>query len=124
MSGRKNSLVKYLNIVNGDMSGDLTSSVTNIEFIDNVGLQLNFSGSPVGIFSVQVSIDYTQDSQGVVSNAGNWISIPLNPIPAATGSANNIYIDLNQLSAPWVRVFYDFTSGTGTLNSLICGKML
>lgn len=107
------------------MAGDITSAVTNIQHMDNIGIQLNFTGSaPVGTFTVEVSIDYEQDDQGNVITAGNWISVTLDPIPAAAGAADNIYIDLNQLSAPWIRVKYDRDSGTGTLNGYITGKMI
>ncbi len=122
MSGRKNTLDVYQNIKAGDMSGNITSPATNIQFLDNVGLQLNFTGSPTGTFAVQVSADHIQDSQGNIQVAGNWVSLSLSPSPAATGSGNQIYIDLNQLSAPYVRVVYTFSSGTGTLNSFIVGK--
>lgn len=125
MSGRKNRLVKFKTISSGDMSqATVTSSVTNIQGLDNIGIQLNFTGSPVGTFSIQVSMDYAQDNYGNVTDAGNWVGLTLSPNPAAEGSANQIYIDLNQLSSPWIRVKYTKTSGTGTLNAFIAGKMV
>lgn len=122
--GRKNALLKFQTVTSGDMSGDITSAVTNIQFLDNVGIQLNFAGTPTGNFFVQISADYEQDAQGNVVNAGNWISLTLSPSPVASGSADNIYIDITQISAPWIRVFYDRTSGTGTLNAFITAKMI
>lgn len=119
---RKNTLVKFQNVTNGDMSGNITSAVTNIQFLDNIGIQLNFTGTPTGTFAIQVSADHVQDSQGAVSVPGNWIALTLSPSPAATGSANQIYIDLNQLSAPYVQVVYTPASSTGVLNSFIVGK--
>lgn len=125
MSGRKNNLRLFRNIAAGDMSqATITSSVTNIQFLDNIGIQLTFTGAPVGTFEVQVSADYAQDDNGNVTNAGNWTSITLSPSPAAAGSGSTIYIDMNQLSAPWIRVKYTKTSGTGTLNGYITGKQL
>lgn len=124
MSGKRNSLLKYQTISSGDMSGNLTSAVTQIEYLDNIGIQLNFTGTPTGTFSVQVSIDYAQDSLGNVTNIGNWIAVTLSAAATASGSANQIYIDLNELSAPWIRCIYTRTSGSGTLNAFICGKML
>ena len=78
---RKNTLRAFQNIKNGDMSTTLTSAVTNIERADDVGLQFNFTGTPVGTFSVQVSIDYAQDFMGNVLNAGNWVPVVLDPVP-------------------------------------------
>lgn len=128
MSGRKSNLKKFNNIANGNMAGNITSPVSNIEFMDNVGIQLNFTGSPVGNFQIQISIDYDQDNNGNVITQGNWVPItfpsPISGENIPTSSGSPIYIDLNQLSAPWVRVVYTRTSGTGTLNSFICGKML
>lgn len=125
MAGRKNNLQVFQNITSGDMSqASITSSVTNIQYLDNIGIQLNFTGVPVGTFAVQVSADYLQDDYGNVQNAGNWIPLTLSPSPAASGAAAQIYLDLNQLSAPWIRVVYTKTSGTGTLNGYITGKML
>ncbi len=124
MSGRKNALnnFKIANAVS--MAADITSTVTNIQFMDNIGIQMNFTGDAVGPFYVQISADYQQNAQGVVTNAGNWVNLVLDPIPAATGTGGSIYIDMTQLSAPWIRLFYDRTSGTGTLNAFIVGKMI
>lgn len=122
---RKNNLLKFQTITAGNMaSATLTSAVTNIQWLDNIGYQFNFSGSPVGTFAIQVSADYAQDDSGNVTNAGNWIAVSL-PTPAvASGSAGSLYIDLNQLSAPWIRAVYTKTSGTGTLNAFITAKQI
>ncbi len=120
----KSILSKHQNITDGDMAGDITSEVTNIQNQDNIAIQANFTGVPVGTFSVQVSIDYAQDFLGNVTNPGNWNDLLLSSTPAATGASGSIYIDINQLSAPWIRLFYDATSGTGTLNSFITAKRL
>jgi len=101
----------------------ITSSVTNIQRLDNIGIQFNWSGAPVGDFAVQISADYAQDTEGNVTNAGNWTPITLSPSPA-TSSGSPIYIDMFQLSAPWLRVVYTRTSGSGTLQATIVGKMI
>jgi hypothetical protein len=111
----------------------ITSSAVNIQFMDNVGVQLNFSGSPVGTFQVQVSADYAFDEIGnvTVENSGNWTPVTLSyllggtltfatSVPTSQGSP--IYLDLNQLSAPWLRVVYTNSSGSGTLNCFVTGK--
>lgn len=123
MSGRKNNLQSYQIITAGDMSADITSAVTNIQTLDNIGIQLNWTGSPVGVFEVQVSIDYAQDNFGNVINAGHWTPIDFQVGPSTT-DGSPIYLDLNQLSAPWIRTFYDRTSGTGTLSAYITAKMI
>lgn len=125
MSGRKNTLLSFQNIISGNMAlTSITSAVTSIQFLDNIGVQLNFTGTPTGTFDIQVSADYAQDSFGNVTNAGNWIGLTFGTAPVASGAASTIYLDLNQLSAPWLRVVYTKTSGTGTLNGFVTGKML
>jgi hypothetical protein len=104
------------------MATSLTSSVVEIKEQDNVGVQLDFSGAPVGTFECQVSMNYAQDAIGNVTNAGNWIPVDLTGTPTAAGAADHIYIDLNQLSAPYIRVVYTRTSGTGSLTCRINGK--
>lgn len=120
---RKSQLVKFKTITNGDMSSSITGAVTNIEWQDNIGIQLNFTGAPSGTFQVQISADY-EKINNTVTNAGNWISLVLSPVPTAAGAADNIYVDITQISAPWIRVVYTRTSGTGILNAFIVGKQV
>lgn len=122
----KSQLKQYAVIINGSMTGTstITSAVTNIQFLDNIGYQMNFTGTPTGTFYAQVSADYEQDNNGNVLNPGNWINLNL-PTPAvASGTSGLIYLDLNQLSAPWIRVQYVNSSGTGTLNAFITAKVV
>lgn|SRR5574343_709044 len=118
----KNALAPHQIITSGDMSGDVTSDPTNIQFLDNISIQLNFTGTPTGTFSVQGSLDYQQTSPFAKAATGNWIDLTLSPSPAASGSASQILLDLNQLSFPWIRVKYTRSSGSGTLNAFISGK--
>lgn len=109
------------------MSANILSAVTSIAHLDNVGLQFNFTGAPVGTFNIQVSADYQEDAQGNVQNAGNWVTLvppALSSVPVAAGAPDSIYIDLNQLSSAWIRVQYAFTSGSGTLNAFLTAKMV
>lgn len=126
MSGRKNALPKFKIVSAGDQSqATVTSSVTNIEFMDNIGIQVNIlTGTASGTFDVQISADHFEVNQNV-QTAGNWISLGTPYTATVTsGSPANIYFDLNQLSAPWVRLLYTKSSGTGTFDAFIAGKML
>ena len=131
---KKNQITKFQIISSGNMSvSSIVSSVSSIEFLDDVGIQLNWSGSPTGTFSVQVSADYSQDTSSPpnVTNAGNWAPLVLTywtgsafvtttAIPTSLGSP--IYLDLALLSAPWIRTVYTKTSGSGTLDAFITAK--
>ncbi len=133
MAKNKNQLLSFQSIAAGAMTGTstLTSAVTDIRFLDDVGYQFVWTGFPVGSFSIQVSADYLQDINGNVQNAGNWVSlimtywngaafITTSSIPTSVGSP--IYIDLALLSAPWIRAQYTNTSGTGVLTATITAK--
>lgn len=132
MSGRKGVLIQFPNIVNATMLTPVTSAVTNIQFLDNIGVQLDWTGLAVGTFQVQVSANYASDLLGqAVQNPGTWTPVTLtyllagvlttaNSIPTLAGSP--IYIDLNQLSAPAMRVVYTPISGTGVLNGIVTAK--
>lgn len=118
----KNALGPYHLMNAVSMGASATSSAVGIQYLDNVAIQLNFTGTPTGTFAVQGSLDYSQTSTGTVINAGNWIPLTLASSPVASGAAGTILLDLNQLSFPWVRVVYTRSSGTGTLDSYISAK--
>src|ERR1700743_1772622 len=78
----------------------VTSSAVHILNLDNIYLQMNVTGTPVGAFSIQVSGDHVEDQQGNVIVAGNFIEVVNIPVSGAI----NIGEDLNQLGAPYVRL--------------------
>lgn len=100
----------------------ITSRAIEIIRQDNVGIQLNWTGTPTGTFDFQVSVDHKEDSNGVVMEEGNWVSIPLTTPITAAGSPDSAYVDFNQLSAAYMRVVYTKTSGSGTLDGFIAAK--
>ena len=113
MSSRKAPILPYQNIINGDMSANVTSSVTNIQYEDNVGIQLIFTGTPTGTFAVEGSIDQV-----------DWDALPLSGTPTAAGAPDTILIDLNQVPHPFIRVSYTFVGGVGNLNGWITAKQV
>jgi len=117
----KKVLPKKKVISAGDMSGNLTSSVVHIYQIDNFYVQCNIlSGSPTGTLAVQVSGDHEEDMQGVVTVAGNWITVTSSAVTAGAGSP--FFFDINQSSAQYARLIYTATSGSGSLDAFIGGK--
>lgn len=118
----KNFLPPNLIVNGGDMSqATITSDVTDIRYLDNISIQCIFTGTPTGSFALEGSLNYYKIN-GAVQNTGTWTPITLSSTPAASGSAGNILLDLNQLSFPYIRIVYTKTSGTGTLNVYISGK--
>lgn len=89
-----------------------TSQAINIENVDNVGLQLIWTGTPTGTFTVLHSPD------NVVYDA-----ITLNPlITQPAGSAGHWSVVLQQDPYLWVKVQYVNASGSGTVDVITCAK--
>lgn len=118
-------------ITNGAMTGTtvITSLPTNIKYRDSVAYQAKWTGTPNGTFSVEGSVDYNpnlpqaQNPVGTTASA-TWTPITLSPTPAATGSAGNFIINMNQLAFAWIRLVYTNTSSTGTLQAYVTAKSL
>ncbi len=131
MAGTKNTILSFPSIASASMATSITGAVTSIQYLDDVGVQFSWSGSPVGTFSVEISADYARDINGNVTNQGNWVPIVFSywngsilvtgtSVPTSVGSP--VYFDLALLSAPWIRPVYTSASGTGTLTAVITAK--
>lgn len=127
----RSELRPYQVITSGNLAGTITSSVTVIQKLSLISYTYNWSdgSSPVGTLKVQVSNDYSIDAQGAVANAGNWSDVSFLDgtgtvksiaLSGTTGSAN---IQLPLCGAYAIRTVYTATSGTGTLQAWICGKV-
>lgn len=115
----------YSVITNGDMSGSLTSAVTIIQKLSMLSYDIAWSAgsTPVGVITVQVSNTYTQDGSGVVVNAGNWSTLVLSSPLNVSGNSGTLFVDIDQIGAYAMRLVYTRTSGSGTLNVTIAGKV-
>lgn len=129
MGDRHNQIRKTQTITNGSMIGTstLTSLITNIQFLDNIGLEWIWSGTPVGNFQVLVSADYDPNE----NIAGNWVPLLftywngssfVTSYLIPTSLLSPYYLDLALLSAPWMQITYTNTSGSGTLNTFLTAK--
>lgn len=117
-------------ITNGAMSGNITSAVTIIQKISMLSYAYSWTGtSPVGAVSVQISNDYSVDTQGNTSVAGTWNTITFYSAGSAvtsvavSGNSGNGQIEVFQTGAYAIRTVYASTSGTGTLQCTINGKV-
>jgi hypothetical protein len=111
-------------IENGDMSSSITSDVTIIQNVSMLSFDISWVGSsPVGSMSVEVSNSYSQNADGSVKNVGSWTALTLSTAADVSGNTGNGFIDLEQLAAYAVRIKYVRTSGTGTINVTVNGKV-
>ncbi len=95
----------------GTLSGTMATTATiysqilDVSKIDNMGLEVTWTGTPTGTFSV------------MVSNSGiNFYALTFNPVLAQpAGSASGYAVNLNQLPFRYIMLQYVNASGTGTL---------
>lgn len=93
----------------GDMSADITSEVIDARPIYTLGLYAKWGAGATGSLKFQGS-----------ANGEDWFDLAT--ATALSGSAGEATLSLD--GTPWlfVRVFYDFTSGTGALNVWLNSK--
>jgi hypothetical protein len=99
-------------IVNGDMSGNITSNSIVISEINVLGAQFVWSGgaSPLGYVGLAFSNDnitFTPDPETFLSVSGN------------SGSDGINYLNIG---FAYCQLIYVATSGSGTLNARLVGK--
>lgn len=122
----KNALLPVKLIDAASMGASITSETLHTQFFDNIGLQLDWSGSPVGTIEVQVSLNHTTNPDGTPKAPGTWVTLPSSafvgtyPVPGTTASPAFLEIPLS--ASAYIRVVYTRSSGTGTLTVLATGK--
>ena len=112
------------------MATTIISAPTIVQKLSMVGYGLSWTGtSPVGTASIQVSNDYSQYADGSVNNPGTWTTMPVQyngttvtSVPV-TGNTGNGFIDVDLTAAYAIRLVYTASSGTGTLQVIINGKV-
>lgn len=91
-----------------DMVADITSSVINILQQDVCSIQINYTSAhtPVGVIYIQGSLDQS-----------NWVNLYFD-VNGSTASSivvptdtSPIIVDIDGTAIPYLRVFYDRTSG-------------
>jgi len=114
----------YPVITNGDMSATLHSLVTIIQKLSMVSYAVSWSGSsPAGEVSVEVSNDYALNVDGQVKNAGTWTALPLSATTAVSGNSGAGFIDIDAQAGYALRLSYAPSSGTGSLQAIVNGKV-
>ena len=95
-----------------------------------VSYGVSWSGSsPVGSIVIEASNDYALEPNGTILNAGTWsvLTLSVNGSPATSvavsGNTGSGMIDITQCASYAIRMKYIPTSGTGTLQAIINGKV-
>ena len=116
----KNVLERYKSVDAGDASAQIISPPTSIKFLDNVLFELLFSGAPAGSFYIEVSNDYNP----VTNDPGTWIPLDFQASDVLVSGPIDIMAEVNQSPAPYIRVRWEPTSGTGALTIWISAKQV
>lgn len=121
----------YNVITDGSMAADITSEPTILELISGASYTVEWSGtSPVGDLILQGSNDYALNPNGSVKDSGTWVTMyvsinggsPAGSMPIS-GNTGTGLIEIDRTNVYAIRLFFDRTSGTGTLNAVIKGKV-
>lgn len=101
-----------------NMSSDITTEITAVKNSDNIGIQLVWTGSsPSGEVFIQTSNDYNEQL-----STGTWTDLDFGTPILITGNSGSHLININLVPFAFVRLFYDRTSGTGTLVATLVMK--
>lgn len=96
-------------VINGIMTGTSTiyTNIIGLRQMDNVGIELNWTGTPTGTFQV------------MVSNSGiNFYPLTFNPaLSQPVGSAGGYVIQLGPIAFQYYFIQYTNSSGSGTCSA-------
>jgi hypothetical protein len=107
---------QYQLVTAGSMTGTatITSNTQTVSNFDNLGLQVVWTGTPTGVFSVLGSVNGTQ-----------FEALTFDPALAQpAGGAGGYLINLNQFPWPYLQVQYVNSTGSGLLSVYIFSKDL
>lgn len=111
---RKSVIRGHKVITDGDMSGSLTSEITNVTNLDNVGYIVEWSGSsPSGQIEVEIQ-----------SGPSGWAPLDFGSTISVSGNTGSIILNINQIPFENIRLKYTASSGTGTLNVTLSSKVV
>lgn len=114
--GRKNTLNNYAMFGAGAnmATASTTSSSTNVQYTDNIGIVLAWTGStPIGTITVQGSNDNT-----------NWATLDFGSAISITGDSGTDLLNINQFPCSYIRIVYTKSSGTGTITASMTTKQI
>lgn len=117
-------------ITAGSMAADITSLATFLPQLTKGSYEISWANgsTPVGVVYLQGSDSYALYPDGTVKNAGTWtnLDVAISGVPAASipvsGNSGSIIIDW-ETGINAIRIFYDATSGSGTMTALINAKV-
>lgn len=117
---RKSVLVPFKAIDAGDMSAQIISTESDLQYQDNCCYQVYWSGTaPLG----ELFVDVTSDDINL-NPAPVWTPLDFGQQITISGNSGNHFININQFPGKTIRLRYepDGTPGTGSLTAIITSK--
>lgn len=131
MGSTKNNIISFKALDAVSLTADRNGPATNIAWLDNISVHIKFGAGATGEFFIQGSNISTHGGQ---ANDGpgdsDWVTIPFVDETGAavtlstSGSAGQYLCNAQGLAFTYLRVIYDFTSGTGTASAWVTGKSI
>lgn len=103
---RKNVAQKFNVITNGDMSGSLTSVISDCEQLDRIAYTGQWAGTGV---SGSITV-YKSDDKVL------WSELPLNAALTLSGTSGDFVLECTEVNFKYIKLVYTFAGGTGVLN--------
>lgn len=112
--GRKN-VVKSFNMFNAaSLAADATSEITDVINLDKASIHITWTGtSPVGDILVQARN----------GELDAWYQLDFGSTISVSGNTGEHQLVFNELPFTHIRLFYDRTSGTGSITAKISAKV-
>lgn len=100
-----------------DLSGNLTSNITNVIHLDKASIHVTWTGSsPDGTITVEATND------DPASLAPVWRELDMGSAITVSGASGEHDLIFNELPFNAVRLKYAVSSGTGNINATIHSK--
>lgn len=122
--GRKDVIQPFPVVVDGDMSGQITSLITDCRYIDNIAYQVKWSGSsPSGEYFIDTTLD---EVTGPLANP-TWTPLDFGLQMLVAGNSGDDIVNVNQLPFAFIRFRYEpalVSPGTGMMQVKIAAKQV
>ena len=102
---RKHIAQKFNVIESGDLSGSLTSVITDCEQMDRISYTGVWSGTGVG---GEIKVFKSDDKV-------NWSQIPMSDTLLLSGTSGDFFLECTEVNFKYVKLTYTFSAGTGSL---------
>jgi hypothetical protein len=112
-------------VLNQTVSGSATthSIVTIKPELSRITYSMVWAGTLAGTFTVEVSDDYSENSDGSVRNPGTWNTLPTSTTVTASGSPGNGFYDIST-GAYAIRLTLTSTAGSGLVTEIVTGQVM